>query len=115
MLTSFMLVAVALSAEPTADAELAKLKGSWTMVSGHVDGKAIAADHLKKNRITWDGKEVEIVSPHQSADPIKATMTKITPKGKGGEMEWKRSSGPGSGVTMLAIYEWDGPDSYKVA
>jgi uncharacterized protein (TIGR03067 family) len=109
--------ALVLSAAPATDAksELDKLRGDWVMVSGHVDGKPVPEEHVKKNRITWDGEKCTLSSPHQSPEPIQATVTKLTPKGKGGEIEWKRDKGPHSDVTMLAVYEWTAPDSYTIA
>lgn len=113
MYASILIAIATLAADPKD--ELDKFRGNWVMTAGHVDGKAVADDNVKKNRITWDGDKIVIVSPHQNPEPIKAKITKITPKGKGGQMEWKRENGPGSDVTMLAIYEWDGPDAYKIA
>jgi hypothetical protein len=29
-------------------------------------------------------------------------------------MHWIRSAGPNAGTTVIAIYEFDGPDQYKI-
>ena len=56
-------------------AELKKLQGTWTMVSGEMDGKPLPDEAVKKNKITWKDGAIDIDSPHQSKEPIKAQLT----------------------------------------
>ena len=91
--------------------ELRKLQGTWVLISGELDGKKIPAKHAKKSRITWNGKEVTLTTPHQSKTPFKGTVN-VDPRKK--EMTWVRASGPGAGKTMHAIYEFLSDDQYRV-
>jgi uncharacterized protein (TIGR03067 family) len=93
--------------------ELKKFEGTWVMVSGERDGEKIADEHVQKSKITWKGGEAEVLTPHQSKDVIKGTVT-IDPTKKPKEMDWKRSTGPDAGKTMRAIYEFMGDDQYRV-
>jgi uncharacterized protein (TIGR03067 family) len=92
--------------------DLKKLEGTWVLVSGKQDGKPIAADSVGKSRIVWKGKDVIVETPHQAKEPIKATATLAA--GGRGTMDWLRANGPDAGKTMLAIYEFRGPDEYVV-
>ncbi|MBY0526435.1 MAG: TIGR03067 domain-containing protein [Gemmataceae bacterium] len=94
--------------------ELKRFAGTWTLVSGEKDGQKLADEHVKKSKITWKGKEVIVESPHQSKEPIKATMTRVDASKKPAEMDWERATGPDSGKKMVAIYEWLGDDSYRI-
>jgi uncharacterized protein (TIGR03067 family) len=117
-----MLALVALAAVVTAAKaedekaakERKKLAGTWVLVSGEVDGKAVADEHVKQSTITHAEGGLTLTTPHQSKDPIKAKITRLDPANKPAEMEWVRDSGPGAGKTMLAIYEWVGEDSYRI-
>jgi uncharacterized protein (TIGR03067 family) len=107
------LAAPAGARDDDASKELLKLEGVWVMVSGEKDGEKIADEHVQKNKITWKGKQVELESPHQSKEKIKATCTldvSKTPK----EMVWVREVGPDAGKPMYAIYEWIDPDQYRI-
>ena len=68
-----------------------------------------AAD-VGKGKITWKGKEVVTETPHQSKEPIKATVTIPAPK----SMDFTRANGPDAGKTMRAIYEFRSPDEYVI-
>jgi uncharacterized protein (TIGR03067 family) len=91
--------------------ELRKLQGTWVLIAGEMDGMRIPAKHVKKSRITWNGKEVTLTTPHQSKTPFKGTVT-VDPRKK--EMTRVRASGPGAGKTMHAIYEFLSDDQYRV-
>jgi uncharacterized protein (TIGR03067 family) len=99
--------------DEAAKKELKRLEGTWMLVSGEHDGKKIPAEHVRQSKITWKGAEVTVVTPHQSKEPIKAT-TVVHPEKKPAEMEWVRSTGPGAGQKMLAIYKWVGDDEYHI-
>ena len=109
---AFAAVASVSFAQGKADpAEMAKFEGTWVLVSGKQDGKPIAAEHVAKGKLAWKGPAVVIETPHQSKDAIKATATLGAANGVK-TMDFLRSSGPGAGTTMLAIYEFRGPDEY---
>ena len=95
------------------DKELAKFQGTWVMVSGEKDGAKIADDLVKRNKIVWNGKKADLDSPHQSKEKIKLTVAlDVTKKPK--QMDWVRDTGPDTGKTMYAIYEWIDPDQYRI-
>jgi uncharacterized protein (TIGR03067 family) len=107
------LLVAADSTDEAAQKELKKLKGTWVMVSGEVDGKAVADEHVKKSKITWDGGKVTLITPHQSDKPIEGT-TRLDPTKTPKEMDFTRSVGPSAKTTMHAIYEFDGDDKYRI-
>jgi uncharacterized protein (TIGR03067 family) len=95
------------------DNELAKFQGTWVMVSGEKDGAKIADDLVKKSKIVWNGKKADLDSAHQSKEKIKLTVAlDVTKKPK--QMDWVRDTGPETGKTMYAIYEWIDPDQYRI-
>lgn len=105
---------VAADKDDPGDKDRQKLQGTWALESGMVDGKKLTDEHIKKSKITHAGKECELTTPHQSDEPIKARTTRVDPTKEPAEMDWVRDKGPGKGMKMMAIYEWDGPDRYKV-
>ena len=72
-------VMAAAPSEDEVKAELHKFQGTWVLVAGEMDGKKVAAEHVKQSKITFDGTTVMVDTPHQSADTIVATMTKLDP------------------------------------
>src|SRR5947207_13388996 len=74
--------------------ELKKLEGTWVMVAGEKEGQPLAAEHVKKSKLVYKGKEVEVDTPHQAKETIKATVVSIDPTKKPREMEWVRANGP---------------------
>ena len=97
-----------------ADPELQKFQGSWVMTSAKMDGKKVSKDHIKQNKLTFDGDKAEIYSPHQHKEVMIATITKLDATKKPKEMEWVRASGPSAGATMFSIYRFKGADQYTV-
>src|SRR5262249_7700440 len=93
--------------------DLKKLKGTWTLVSGQVDGKPVSEENVKKSKITRDGEKASLVTPHVSDKPIKATI-KVDPTRTPKEMDFTRSEGPNANTPILAIYEFDGEDKYRI-
>lgn len=114
MLAPAVMLFVALS--PAADSskdDLQKLQGAWVMVSGEMAGKPLNTEHVRASKITWEGSSVIVETPHQSSNQIRADITvdaTQSPK----HMDWVRSAGPGQGQQMLAIYEFTGPDEYRI-
>lgn len=105
-------LAIAQDKSGDAAGDLKKFEGTWVLVSGKKDGQPIAADSVSKSRIVWKGKDVVVETPHQLKEPIKATATLAA--GGRGTMDFSRANGPDAGKTMLAIYEFRGPDEYVV-
>src|SRR5262245_34697423 len=105
---------VALGDDDKAEKEKKKFAGTWALASGEVDGKAVADEHVKRGRITIDGEKRTLTAPHLSKDPYTNKVKRLDPSKKPAEMDWLRESGPGSGTTMLAIYEWVDDDTYRI-
>jgi uncharacterized protein (TIGR03067 family) len=101
------------SREDEARKELKKFAGAWALASGEVDGEKLADEHVKKSKITWEGSKVMLLTPHQSKEPIRADIT-LDPAKRPRHMDWVRSTEPGKGKRMQAIYEWLGDDRYRV-
>lgn len=96
------------------DAELQKFQGSWEMVSAEMDGKKVPAEQIKQNKISFVGNKVEIFSPHQHKEVIFSSIVKFDLIKNPKEIHWVRANGPNAGKTMVSIYEFEGPDQYKV-
>ncbi len=101
-------------ADDKADKEKKKFDGTWTMVSGEVDGKPVADEHVKQGKLTYEGEKITVATPHQSKDPFTAKLKRVDPSKKPAEMDWVRDAGPGAGQTMMAIYEWVDEDTYRI-
>ncbi|MBV5326792.1 MAG: TIGR03067 domain-containing protein [Chlorobium sp.] len=115
LLWSVSTFTVAQAQEKIADAELQKFQGTWVMVSAEMDGKKVPEEHVKQNKITFVGNKVELFSPHQHKEVIVASITKLDVTKNPKEMHWVRANGPKAGTTMISIYEFEGPDQYKVS
>ena len=107
-------IAAALAQGQSADAELQKFQGTWVMVSAEMDGKKVSDADVKQSKITFVGNQVEVIAPHQHKDKIVASVTKLDLTKNPKEMHWVRSAGPNAGTTMLAIYEFEGPNQYQI-
>ncbi len=105
--------AVLLVAADAKDDELKKFEGTWVMASGEREGEKVADEHVKKSKITWEGKRVTVHTPHQSREPIRAETT-VDPSKSPKQMDWVRSTGPGKGMAMHGIYEFIDADHYRV-
>ena len=93
--------------------EVKKFQGTWVMVSGKKDGQPVAAEHVSKSKIVWMGNETYLETPHQAKDPMKSKPTIKASTGSGPRaIDITRAVGPDAGKTMLAIYEFRGPDMY---
>ncbi len=98
-----------------AQKELQKFQGAWVMVSGEMDGKKVADEHVKKSKIEYDGNKVELVLPNQSSETILSDIVKIDTTKNPKEVHKLRRNGLHAGKTMVAIYEFEGDDQYKIA
>ena len=99
-------------ADDAMDKELAKFQGTWELVAGEVDGKAIKAQHVEDSTLTWKGSEVTLTVPHLAKEKIVSKVTRIDPKKK--EIEWVRETGPHKGVKVVALYDFPDGDNFKV-
>jgi uncharacterized protein (TIGR03067 family) len=107
--------AIAQAKEKAAEAELQKFQGTWLMIAAEMDGKAVPDAHVKQSKITFASDKVELFTPHQHKDVIVARITKLDTAKNPKEMHWLRANGPKAGTTMISIYEFEGPDKYKIS
>jgi uncharacterized protein (TIGR03067 family) len=96
-----------------ADKELKKFQGTWVMMSGELDGKKAADEHVKRGKIIYEGDRGLMVVPNQSPETIFLEIVKIDPSKNPKEMHVIRRSGPNAGKTLIGIYEFEGDDQYK--
>ena len=94
--------------------ELDKFQGTWVLVSAEMDGKQVEEAYVKQSKITFVGNKAELIVPHQHKDTIFATFVKMDETKKPMEMQWVRSTGPNAGTVVTAIYEFEGPDKYRI-
>jgi uncharacterized protein (TIGR03067 family) len=119
MRTASLLVSIAvllIAAEARDDEaakELQKLQGTWVLDSGEKDGQKLADEDVKRSRITWKGSSVSLYTPHQSKQAIRGEVTVDTTK-RPHHMDWVRTTEPGKGQTMHAVYELLDEDHYRV-
>ncbi len=113
LITAATLLVAADSRDDAAKKDLQKLQGSWRLTSGEKDGKKLADEDVKKSHITWKGQSATLETPHQSSKKITATVT-LDPTKSPRHMDWTRKAGPNAGKPMHAIYEFTGPDEYRV-
>jgi len=95
--------------------ELQKLQGTWTMVSGEMDGKKAADEHVKLGKLMYEGNKVEIIVPNQTGEKIVADIVKIDTTKNPKEMHFVRRNGPNAGKTLIGIYEFETGDQYRFA
>ena len=107
-------IGAAQAQQQSVDAELQKFQGTWVMISAEMDGKKVHDTHVKQSRITFVGDKVEVITPHQHRDTIIASVVKLDLTKNPKEMHWVRTAGPNAGKTTIAIYEFEGPDQYKI-
>ena len=95
--------------------ELQKFQGTWVMVSGEMDGKKPADDHVKQSKILYEGNKIQIVVPNQASETIVADIVKIDPTRNHKEMHFVRKNGHNAGKTLIGIYEFEGDGQYRFA
>ena len=105
----FALAVVASSAaqEPrdkAAKEELAKLEGTWRLVSGEIDGRKVPRGDIKDVSMVIRGDRVTIAEGKQ----ISQAEIRVNPAAKPKQIDTKYLSGPEKGFTALGIYELDG-------
>jgi len=114
LVCSVWTLAVAQTPGQSADAELQKFQGTWVLVSAEMNGKKVHDTHVINSRITFVGDKVEIITPHQHKEKIIASITKLDLAKNPREMHWIRATGPNAGAAMIAIYEFESPEQYKI-
>jgi uncharacterized protein (TIGR03067 family) len=114
LILSIWTIAAAQAQGQSVDAELQKFQGTWVMSLAEMDGKKVHDAHVKHSRITYVGDKVEVITPHQHKDKIVASVVKLDLTKNPKEMHWVRTVGPNAGTTTIAIYEFEGPDQYKI-
>jgi uncharacterized protein (TIGR03067 family) len=95
------------------DAELDRLAGTWVLVGGYLDGKPVPETQVKQSRITWNGNKITSQSPHIAGEVIVATIA-VDPSTSPRRMDIVYEGGRPA-QAALAIYEWIGPDRYRIA
>lgn len=114
LLWSAWLIADAQAQGQGTDAELQRFQGTWVMVSAEMDGKKVHDAHVQQSKITFVGDKVELIDPKQHKETIVASISKLDTTKNPKEIQWIRTVGPNAGTTMTAIYEFEGPDRYKI-
>jgi uncharacterized protein (TIGR03067 family) len=98
--------AVALRAADSATAaDIAKLQGEWSMVSGTADGNPVPDMMLKTARRVCKGNETTVTLGEQLL--LKAKFT-LDPTKSPKTIDYEAIDGPTKGQTHLGIYEFDG-------
>jgi len=110
---SILALAAAQAPGQNTDAELQRFQGTWILISAEMNGKKVHDAHVKESRMTFVGDKVEVIAPHQHKEKIIASITKLDLTKNLKEMHWVRTTGPNAGTTMIAIYEFEGPDQCK--
>jgi uncharacterized protein (TIGR03067 family) len=111
LIALFLLAAGTQDKQPARD--LNKFQGAWVLVSGEKDGEKIKEEHVQQSKITWKSKTAHLHTPHQSKEIIRADVTLDANKSPK-RMSWVRTTEPGKGKVMHAIYEFQGDDQYRV-
>jgi uncharacterized protein (TIGR03067 family) len=86
-------------------ADIAKLQGEWSMVSGSADGQAIPDEMLPTAKRVCKGNETTVTIGGQLIMQAKFTIDPTkTPK----TIDYQVTDGPTKGKSHLGIYEIDG-------
>lgn len=97
-----------------ADTERQKLQGTWALVAGEVDGRAVPEADVRRSKLTFEGNKIVVDLPQQSSKTMDETLTKLDPTKTPREMTWVRTTGPGAGKPIVGIYEFQGADQFKI-
>lgn len=109
-----LMVAMGLAISLLCGAEAAhaeeKVEGTWKLIAGEADGKALSEQQLKDGKLVIQGKQYSATLHGM------ATITgeqRLDPTAKIKTIDITDSSGPQKGRTCLGIYELDG-DLFRV-
>lgn len=98
-----------------AEKELKKFQGTWVMVSGEMDGKKAADEHVGRSKIVYEGNKLQVLVPNQTEETVIAEIVKVDPTKNPKEMHFIRRNGPNAGKALIGIYEFEGDGQYKFA
>jgi uncharacterized protein (TIGR03067 family) len=94
-----------------APSDVLKLQGTWKLVGGEMDGKAMTEDQLKTGKLVIRGNQYTITLPGKDT----LTGTEILNSAKSPKtINITDDSGPYAGKTLFGIYELNG-DEFRVA
>jgi uncharacterized protein (TIGR03067 family) len=84
--------------------ELAKLEGTWRLVSAEVDGRKVPQEDIKDVSLVIRGDRATFAEGKQTSEAEIRVKTTAKPK----QIDTRYLSGPEKGFTALGIYELDG-------
>jgi uncharacterized protein (TIGR03067 family) len=105
-----MILACALTAGEDAKTDLAKMQGSWSVVSGESDGAAESARLNSVTTFTFQDDQLSIKILGRSF--ARASLT-LDPAKKLKELNAKNTEGAAKGYTLKGVYELEG-DNLKI-
>jgi uncharacterized protein (TIGR03067 family) len=88
-----------------------ELQGTWMLVAGEVDGKALAADELHGAKLTIDGDRYTVTLADRGT--VRG-IERLDPTSEPKTIDVTDDNGPNQGRTCLGIYEVNG-DEFRVA
>ena len=97
--------------EDEAKKDLAKLQGTWTLVSGERDGKKFTQEEIKQSKLIVKGNTWRI--PKSNVGTSQEGTFTLDPTKKPKWTDSTTGSGPDKGKTWKGIYELEG-DTQKV-
>ena len=89
----------------SADSELGRMQGQWTMASGQIDGVAVPPQTAKTSRRVQKGPALKITVAGQLYLEAKVTLD---PSKDPRRIDYDLTAGRGAGKKQLGIYAWDG-------
>lgn len=99
------------AADKEAPKDAKALDGTWKLVGGEADGKALAEKDLKDGKLVLKGDQYTVALADKGI--VKGTQ-KLDPTKKPRTIDITDSSGPNKGKTCLGIYQLEG-DEFRVA
>jgi len=102
-------IAFAGSQRTAAADDTKKLEGTWILVSGEIDGRAISGDDLKDHKLTVVGNTHTVKVGDKAFKGTHTLDATKTPK----QMDVVDFEGPHKGLDY-GIYEFNGNDAFRV-
>jgi uncharacterized protein (TIGR03067 family) len=90
--------------------EQAKFAGVWQVVSGHDEGKPLAAARVKGSEVEVRGNMMAV----KEAEGKRTMQFTLRPDQKPRAIDFKLLDGEDKGKTALGIYAFEGDDSLKI-
>ncbi len=101
-LAGAQLAPLAAQATPAAPADLARLQGQWSMVSGSIEGLALPAEYVTSGKRVAVGDTVTVTFGGRLF--MKAAVT-LNPSRSPKEIDYHVSGGDTAGALQLGIYQ----------